>query len=270
MSLSFFRPTDGFFERCHPVTKILCMILAFVPPFFSNNPLGILPYFFLLFVLAAFSGAWPNINRIRKILGILFITSVVLWTFFQPGKTIWYSVGPINIHAESVLFGTAIGLRLLCFTLVALIFLTTTRTEDFTYGLSRLGLPYLVGFALSLAFRLTPLFMDTGQEIVTAQKARGLDLDSGGPITRLRRYVPIIVPILVSGLRRADQLAVALESKGFGGRKKRTVLQEYSITWRDAVLLITLSLVTTTMGIFHYTKISLLFEDFPIRMMDLF
>ena len=56
-------------------------------------------------------------------------------------------------------------------------------------------------------------------------------------LARLRRYVPIVVPILVSGRRRADQLAVALESRGFGNGAHRTILSEYPVTWRDFVLL---------------------------------
>ena len=151
---------------------------------------------------------------------LLFVMSVVLWGLFQ-----------------SVAYGVTIGLRLVCFVTATVVFLTCTRTEDFTVALSKLGLPFVVSFTLSLAFRLAPLFMETAQTIAMAQRARGLDLDSGGPLSRLRRHVPIIVPVLVSGLRRADQLAIALESKGFGGGKPRSVLSEYAMTWRDGALI---------------------------------
>lgn len=137
----------------------------------------------------------------------------------------------------SLLYGITICLRLNCFVLAAIIFLTCTPIEDFTYGLYRMGPPFAVSFALTLAFRLTPLFMETAQAIAMAQQARGLDLDSGGLFQRIRRYVPIIVPVLVSGLRRADQLAVALESKGFGMAGRRTTIMAFRISWRDVALL---------------------------------
>jgi energy-coupling factor transport system permease protein len=132
--------------------------------------------------------------------------------------------------------------------LAAVIFLTVTPTEDFTFALSRLGVPFVMSFALTLAFRLTPLFIETGQTIAMAQKSRGLDLDTGGILKRIRNHVPIVIPVLASGLRRADQLAVALESRGFGKEKKRTLLSEFSVTWRDGIMVSTVGLVGILMG----------------------
>lgn len=251
MSMALYRPGGGFFQHLHPVTKILALLLAFVPPFLSTSPAAVLAYLTVLFACALRAGAWPNLRRMAVIMGILFVMSVVLWTFFHHGTTLLARFGPVPVYQESVSYGVTVGLRLNCFVLAALIFLTTTPIEDFTNGLHRLGLPFAVSFALSLSFRLTPLFMETGQTILTAQRTRGLDLDSGGPIRRIRRYVPIIVPILVSGLRRSDQLAVALESKGFGHSGKRTVFAEYRVTWRDFGLLAVLLLACAAMAVQH-------------------
>lgn len=236
MSLAFYRPTDSFFEKLHPATRLIALVMAFIPPFFSRTPLEGLPYFALLLAAAALAGALPNVRKVGGIMVILFVMSVILWSVFQRGGTPLVALGPVAVTSEGLRFGTTVGIRFNCFVLAAVIFFTATRIEDFTYGLSRLGLPFVVSFTLSLAFRLTPLFMETGQAIVLAQKARGLDLDAGGPLARLRRHIPIIVPVLISSLRRADQLAVALESKGFGRQGQRTVLAEYRLTWRDAVL----------------------------------
>lgn len=252
MSLAFFRPTGGFFERAHPVTKLICLVVAFLPPFFGDRPQQVLPYFLLLFALCFPAGAWPNLRRVRNLMILLLVMSVVLWTFFYPGREAPLTVGPFRFHPDSLAYGATVGLRLVSFMLAAVIFLTSTRIEDFTYGLYRLGLPFVVSFALTLAFRLTPLFMETGQAIVTAQKARGLDLSSGGLVTRIRRHVPIIVPILASSLRRADQLAIALESKGFGRAQPRTTLAEYAVTWRDVLLLAATLVLTAFLGLNHY------------------
>ncbi|MCX7049166.1 MAG: energy-coupling factor transporter transmembrane component T [Candidatus Sumerlaeota bacterium] len=251
MSLAFYKPTGGFFERAHPAMKILCLILAFLPPFFTRGPLEALPYLILLFAVALISGCAPNLRRVAPIMAILFVMSVALWSLFHKGQTIVFSLGPIALTKEGALYGIMIGIRLSCFILSALIFLTSTRIEDFTYGLSWLGLPFPVSFALSLAFRLTPLFIETGQTIVMAQKARGLNLDSGGPLARIRRYVLIIIPVLVSGLRRADQLAIALESKGFGYKSTRTCLSDHRLTWRDLVLVSGIFAVDA-LAVMHY------------------
>lgn len=249
MSVAFFRPTGGFFEKSHPVTKLVCLIISFVLPFLGNQPQQLLPYFVLLLLLSIFSGALPNLRRVSGMMLVLLTMSVVLWTFFYKGVTPLTTIGPVTIRKESLLFGITVGIRLCCFMSASVLFLTTTRIEDFTYGLSRLGMPFAAGFSLTLAFRLTPLFMESGQAIVMAQKARGLDLDSGGLFRRIRQYVPIIIPILVTGLRKSDQLAIALESKGFGAKKRRTVLAEYSFSWRDALLFFGMLGIATIMGL---------------------
>jgi energy-coupling factor transport system permease protein len=252
MSLAFYHPTGGFFERANPVSKLISLAVAFVPPFFGNNPVEVLPYFALLFFAALLARAGVNLLRVYKLMIILFVMSVVLWNFFYKGQTPLCAIGPLIIMKESLLYGITIGIRLNCFVLAAIIFLTSTPIEDFTYGLSKLGIPFVVSFALTLAFRLTPLFMETGQAIVMAQKARGLDLDSGGPLRRIRHYVPIIVPVLASGLRRADQLAMALESRGFGKDKKRSVVSEFPVTWRDYVLMSVTFLAGALMGLYRF------------------
>ena len=211
MSLAFYRPVGGFFERAHPVAKLIALVVAFVPPFFGQTPLEVLPYLLFLFFAALGAGAWPNLIRVKTLALALFVMSAALWSVFYPGQTVLYSLGPISIYRESIVFGAAMGLRINCFMFAAIIFFTATRIEDFTYGLSRLGFPYVMSFALSLAFRLTPLFIQTGQEIVVAQKARGLDLDSGGLIQRIRQYVPIIVPVFS---QRAQALGSTVDGIG--------------------------------------------------------
>lgn len=251
MSTSFYRPTRGFFEHLHPVTRILSLALAFVPPFLGRTPRELLPYLLLLIVTAAAAGAGPNLRQIRGVLFILFIMSTLLWTVLQRGATPLAHFGPVRVDRESLLYGISVGLRLDSFVLAAVIFLTCTRIEDFTYGLSCLGVPFAPAFALSLAFRLTPLFMESGQTILTAQRARGLDTESGGMIRRIRTHVPIIVPILAGGLRRSDQLAIAIESRGFGNRKQRSILTEFRVTWRDLVLPLALLAVSTAVLLFR-------------------
>jgi energy-coupling factor transport system permease protein len=249
MSLSSPGRTGGVLERAHPGAKIIALVLAFAPPFLASGPLEILSYFALLLAASFFSGAGPSLLRVWRLMVILFVMSLVLWTFFQRGSSPPLRLGPLAIHREGVLLGLAVGLRLNCFVIAAAIFLNATPIEDFTFGLTALGLPFTAGFALSLAFRLTPLFIETGQTIAMAQRARGLDLDSGGPLGRLRRYAPILAPVLLCGLRRSDQLAIALESKGFGSSGKRTSLSEFQVGWRDFVLIFSIILVCAVLAI---------------------
>ena len=249
MTFGFFYPTGSFFERAHPVAKLLGLLASFVPPFFGATPGQVLPYFILLLLAALLGRAGANLVRMYKLMVILFVMSLLIWTIFERGGTVWLELGLIDVTREGFFYGMTVGLRLNCFILAAILFLTSTPIEDFTYALLRLGLPFAPSFTLTLAFRLTPLFMETGQTIVLAQKARGLDLDSGTLLQKIRNYVPIIVPVLVSGMRRGDQLAMALESRGFGKGGRRTFVSRFSVTWRDWVLLSVLLLAGLLMGL---------------------
>ncbi|MBU2548561.1 MAG: energy-coupling factor transporter transmembrane protein EcfT [Proteobacteria bacterium] len=236
MSLTLYLPRGGFFERIHPVVKLLALVVSFSPPFLGRHPWPVLGYLIFLVLAALWGRTGTNLARMWKLMIVLVVMSVVLWTLFQAGPTRWAAWGPLVVTREGLLYGLTAGLRLDCFIVAAIIFLSSTPIEDFTYALFRLGLPFAPSFALTLAFRLTPLFIETGQTIAMAQKARGLDLDAGGPIKKIRNHAPIIVPVLVSGLRRGDQLAMALESRGFGKTGRRTFLAHFRLGWRDGVL----------------------------------
>jgi energy-coupling factor transport system permease protein len=84
---------------------------------------------------------------------------------------------------------------------------------------------------------MVPSIIGTAVTVTEAQRSRGLDTESGGPLTRLKTYVPLLVPIFLHTLRSTDQLAKALESRGFGARRERTSLLEIGFHARDAVAL---------------------------------
>jgi energy-coupling factor transport system permease protein len=104
--------------------------------------------------------------------------------------------------------------------------------------------PYPLCFAFSTALRLAPTFVGLGLSVREAQRARGLDPDAGSPLERLRKSIPILVPAFLSTIRMTGQLAMSLESRGFGLARRRTFLFESRPGWRDAVALSVLAAVT--------------------------
>lgn len=154
---------------------------------------------------------------------ILFIFTLILWTIFYPGKDFF----------DRLNYASAMALRLNALIFAGLIFLSVTRIEEFTYGLNKLGLPFRVSFALTLAFRLVPSFILSAQTTVQAQKSRGLDLESGNLIQRIKKFTPLLIPILATSLRNTELLAIALECKGFGIKKIRTSYLDYKFGRND-------------------------------------
>lgn len=165
----------------------------------------------------------------------------VLWSFFIKGKTILWQYRFLSISKESLLYGLGMSFRLAMMIISGMIFISCTKVEEFTWGLHKLGLPFKVSFALSLAFRLVPTFIQTAQTITQAQLARGLDLDKGGFITKTKKYIPLIIPILAYAIKKTDLLAQALESKGFGNRGPRTHYLEFKTSIIDYLVVALLS-----------------------------
>ena len=100
-------------------------------------------------------------------------------------------------------------------------------------GLVRLGLPYSVAFAFALALRWVPEVYQTALRVKEAQEVRGLGIQTGGPFTRLKRHLPLLVPIFLLTLRRTQTMSWALEARGFQAKRKRTYLLEIRMAPRD-------------------------------------
>ena len=116
-----------------------------------------------------------------------------------------------------------------------MLFLSTTKIEEFTYGLQRMRVPYRVSFAISLSFRLVPLFIDSARHHRRRAAAAWLRFQPGRPLERVRRYVPVVIPVFMGALRKANNMAMALEARGFGFSHEPTTFIEYPVTAADII-----------------------------------
>jgi len=137
-----------------------------------------------------------------------------------------------------------------------MIFLSTTKIEEIAGGLVKLKLPYRGAFAFSTAIRLVPMIVATSYTIIQAQKSRGLDLDSGSMLQRIRKYVPLVIPTLVSVIRGTNVFSMALESKGFGYSDTRTNLLELRMKRNDWLTLGVALLVVAAAFFFNMDSVA--------------
>ncbi len=230
-------PADTLLHRLHPATKIVGLILLLILTVAFQSPWYQLIILSGALLLARSAGAFRNLRRILPLMITVLVFSVVSWSLFKRVGEPFWSLGPFTLSAASMEFGLAMGFRLEAMLVSGMIFATCTKVEEFAYGLRAVGLPFAVSFALSLAFRLVPLFFVRIAMVVQAQQARGLDLQSGNVLQRARKYVPLLVPIFVYAIRDTDLLSMALESKGFGMRARRTEFLAFPFVWRDYAVL---------------------------------
>ncbi len=127
--------------------------------------------------------------------------------------------------------------------IAGMIFLSTTRNEEIATGLVKIGIPYRFAFAISTALRLVPTIAATGSTIAQAQRSRGLDLESGNLIQRIRKNTPLLIPVFVSTIRSTNVFSMALESKGFGASTERTYFLYLAMGRRDAFVLLTFAVL---------------------------
>jgi energy-coupling factor transport system permease protein len=252
--------TDTWVHRLHPLVRLLGMMSVFAAAYVVERPLWQLPILATLVALLLWTGALRNLYRLRYLFVLIFVMTALIWTLFYgpdgaPPLLVW---GPITISRTAPWFGVGMALKLDTFLASGILFLSVTRIEEFAYALTWLGLPYRVGFTMTMAFRLVPVFVEAAVSVVQAQRCRGLDFDRGSPWARVRRYVPVIVPVFMGALRRSDQMAMTLDARGFQSDTPRTALEPYEFRAADAaVTLLLLSGVAAYLALWWHGALSL-------------
>lgn len=239
MALTLYLDHRTWVHRLHPVVRLVTMIAIFICAFVVERPQFLIPLALFITVLLIWTRSLRNIYRLRYLFALIFIMTFLIWTWrYGPdGEPTWFVLGPLEISHTAPLFALGMALKLIVFLASGILFLSTTRIEELAYALTRFGIPYKIGFTMTLAFRLVPVFIDAALTVVQAQRCRGLDFDRGSLWERLRRYIPIIVPVFMGGLRRADNMAMALEARGFQTGNRRTMLQRFPVGPLDGVML---------------------------------
>lgn len=233
MNLFLYLERETWLHRLDPRTKVIGTVIGFVLCLTFNHPLHMMVIILAIGGLAVSAKALPNFRRFRWILLLLVTFSTLLWPFFVRGPSQLVAWGPFRVSQESLAYGVAMGLRLASFVSLGLILLSTTKNEELTYGLIRLGLPHPIAFAFSTALRLIPTFVGAGATIVQAQMSRGLDLEEGNLFRRIGKFIPQAVPLFLYAIRHTNFLAMALESRGFRPGAARTFYQELRMRKAD-------------------------------------
>ncbi len=241
-------------HRLDPRTKLFMLLTAFVILLYFQDPLWVVPLSLLVILWGVVAQALVNLRRIRYILIVLTVSSLIMWTLFSGGETPLFWI----FEVEAVKYSISRTFVMLSLITTGMILLSTTRNEELVIGMIKLGLPYRFGFAISTSLRLVPTIASSTQTIAQAQRSRGLDLDSGNVLERIRKYIPLLIPVFISTIRGTNTFGMALEAKGFGARKERTFYLNPSMGRTDYIVLVGLGVlfaVTTYFKIAGYGMI---------------
>ena len=246
-------PGNSLVHRFDPRLKLVLTIAYIVLLFAASNPLGLaLSILFLavMYKVAKIPGKMI-LKSLKPILPIVIFTAV-LNLFFVSGEGeplvhIWF----LTIYAEGVRYAVLMAVRVMA--LIAGTSLLTYTTspivltdaiEQLLKPLGKLHFPvHELAMMMSIALRFIPTLIEETDKIMNAQKARGAQLDTGKMTDRVKALVPVLIPLFISAFRRADELAVAMESRCYHGGEGRTRMKQLRMHRRDWLALLLGALV---------------------------
>ena len=241
-------PSKSFVHRLDPRTKILFLIVYIVAVFLAEDFYALGASALLFVFMAAFSGV-PFKSLFRAVRGILFLLlfmTVLNLFFFKEGTALYeapFGWDFLVITDKAVYHTVFLTVRLFLLVLSSSILTLTTTPVSLADGIESLLTPlkwirfpvHELALIMSIALRFIPILTDETARIMNAQKARGADFESGSLFKRVKAIVPILIPLLISAFRRADELGDAMDARCSSGSKVRTKYKKLTLGWRDAI-----------------------------------
>jgi energy-coupling factor transport system permease protein len=245
ITLGQYFPGTSLAHRLDPRTKLLLTVIYIVALFCAKSFFSYLLIALVLFTGIKVSGVAPKalVRGLKPILFIICFTAV-LNLFYTPGETL-ASFWIFKITKEGIFTAFFMVLRITMLIMGTFLLTYTTSPIALTDGmeallgpLKRVRVPvHELAMMMSIALRFIPTLIEETDKIMSAQKARGADFESGNLIERAKALVPILVPLFISAFRRADELAVAMECRCYHGGEGRTKLHVLRYKPRDYLVL---------------------------------
>ena len=247
ITLGQYFPGTTVAHKLDPRTKILLVVLYIAALFCAKGIVGYALMALCLTVCVRISkvGIKQLVRGLKPVLFIIIFTGI-LNLFFTPGDRYLVEVGFLRISDTGLKNAVFMVLRVMMLIMGTFLMTYTTSPISLTDGLERLlnGLKkfhvpvHELAMMMSIALRFIPTLIEETDKIMSAQKARGADFESGNIIQKAKALIPILVPLFISAFRRADELATAMECRCYHGGEGRTKLHVLKYERRDYIALI--------------------------------
>ncbi|MEG1742998.1 MAG: energy-coupling factor transporter transmembrane component T [Clostridia bacterium] len=262
ITLGQFFPGKSLLHKTDARIKIIILIVYLTAVLAAKSSLALLGILLLTLSLLIISQINFKIilKGIKPLVFILIFTAVIN-LFFASGENILFKWGFITIYKEGIMNAVLMTLRLICLVLGTSVILSyTTSPLDMTDGLERLLSPlkhikvpvHEFSMMMTIALRFIPTLIEETDKIISAQKARGVSFDTGGLINRVKALIPILIPLFYSALRRAYELAEAMECRLYHGGEGRTKMKVLHLRFSDIAFLAVM--IAICVGIFFLNK----------------
>ena len=261
ITLGQFFPGNSVVHRLDPRTKLICVVLYIITLFLAK---WFVTYAITFLVLAGCVAASrvPPKSILRGLKPVLFIVvfTALLNLFYTPGNRVLAHFWIFTVTLEGVYRAFFMVIRIMM--LISGTFLLTYTTspilltdglESLLNPLKKLRVPvHELAMMMSIALRFIPTLIEETDKIMSAQRARGADFESGNLIQRAKALLPLLVPLFISAFRRADELATAMECRCYHGGEGRTRLRQLKYRGADYAALALFLVVTAEVGVLGY------------------
>ena len=246
-------PAESPLHKMDSRSKLIAAFVYLFIVFLANNWLtyGLLTVF-TVFTITASKVPMRFLYKGLKPILILVVFTMVLHIFLTKEGDLIYKAGWLEIYEGGVKQGIFIAMRLLLLVMMTSLLTLTTTPIDITDGLEHLLGPlkkwklpvHEFALMMSISLRFIPTLLQETEKIMKAQMARGADFTTGSLKERAKAFVPLLVPLFVSSFKRAEELALAMEARGYRGGEGRTRLRALEWNKRDSIAILLLALLT--------------------------
>ena len=244
-----FIDTNSFVHKLDPRAKLLFLIAFIVFIFIAGNfiSLGLLCLVLVTSMIASRIPVKMYLKNIKAIIPIILITAL-LNVFYTSGGKVLVDWWIFTITTDGIYRASFMALRIVLLILSSAVLSYSTSPTSLTGAIESLlsplkfiglgGAVHTMAMTMTIALRFIPTLIEETQKIMNAQKARGADLDSGNLVKKVKALLPILIPLLISSVRRAYELAEAMECRCYNGGKGRTKFRVMKYSARDLVVAI--------------------------------
>lgn len=234
-------PGNSIVHKLDPRMKIILIFLLIVSIFICKNiaGLGAIILFSVILVLIS-KIPFKTVLKSIKPLVVIIILTAVLNIFYGKGEAL-VQLGKLKITADGIETAIFMAVRIITLVVISSLLTYTTSPTELTDALERLLKPlklikidvHSIAMTMTIALRFIPTLIEEIEKIMSAQKSRGADLESGNLIHRAKALIPVLIPLFVSAFRRAGELAYAMECRCYHGGEGRTKMKVMKLTARD-------------------------------------
>ncbi|MFD6439285.1 energy-coupling factor transporter transmembrane component T family protein [Peribacillus sp. NPDC060186] len=249
MIIGRYVPSDSVMHKMDPRAKLLLVFLFVCVVFLANNfvSYSLLAVFTILLISLSKIPLRYLYNGLKPIFFLIVFTFLLHILFTKEGEVL-FKYGWFEIYEGGLIQGLFISLRFTLLILVTSLLTLTTTPISITDGMEELLGPFKkwkmpvheLALMMSIALRFIPTLMEETEKIMKAQTARGVDFSSGPIRDRVKSIVPLLVPLFVSSFKRAEELATAMESRGYRGGEGRTKYRQLNWKTSDSLLMVSL------------------------------